>query len=321
LQEIRKDVLQSGLDKDHAGILRWEGRFDELVEGQATAMEAALLSNFADAYYDSGQAVKAGTMYGGYAECLQTLNMFREQVEIMRRTAWCWMAASDFKKAIVWYSGTRDHSAQHGFPLLESAACIGLGRALTQEGRIIEAVAQQRRALAVALSAGENTDVHVHHADSRDGLRLQSLRALVDALCAISQGGEFSRCPHLEEAESLLVRLREGGVATPEYLLWNHSLEGSLLSSRCNYSAAAVAWNAAVRVAKEHPEMMQNPDAAWALQKAEGGLRMQGRVGDDSPPLSAIAALVFRARDAKDSDGVLKWESRLEEMITVNPKP
>jgi hypothetical protein len=84
-----------------------------------------------------------------------------------------------------------------------------------------------------------------------------------------------------------------------------------------NSSAAALSFQAAVEVAKKNPAVLQDAEAACALKNAKDNLRLCGVGAGGAPPLSTIGRMVDTARNARDWPGVLRWESRLEELLKL----
>ena len=320
LEDIRRSVRDAfesdtlasqQLSGDWGELLLWENRIDELVEGQDPGMRMAVLGAFAHGYALTGQHDKAGHMHLRTAEVCEAVKHFSESVGEMVRAAQCFGRSEDKEMCIVWWESARDASAQHGLSLLECSICLELGKVLTSNARYDDAVEQHRRAQTVAQSVGENDVSHAQHpgrpVDSReDGvhLRLSSHRELVDAL---------GNAQHFEEAEALFLGLHEGE-GNAECMMWNSYLRGSLHASKGNFDQAAVAFQASMDVAEKHPALLQDPDAEALLRKVKGLVLNVGRASD-APPLSEIFMMMNQAAGVKDWPGVLRWESRLEDML------
>jgi len=256
-----------------------------------------------------GKYDKAGCLYVRCAETLGEMKLFSEQVEAFSQAGYCFMTVGDFKSASLWFENARDVSAQHGFASTESNLCLMLGTAFAKTGRFDESVQQHRRAVAVAESVSP-------FSRDRAGVERSALRALVEALCigrdeAVYIGGDHG------ELEGLIDRLREMGDNNADCWLWNLYLLGMAHLSIQGFSEAASAFRAAVEVAAEHPEVLNDPKAENAFRAAKTRLKNAcDRVGD-APSLSAIVVIV---QDASTTwSGVLLWESRLEELLfTLN---
>ena len=84
-----------------------------------------------------------------------------------------------------------------------------------------------------------------------------------------------------------------------------------------NFEDASLSFQAALDVASQHPEVLEDGEAAIALMYAEANLEVCGVGAFGAPPLAAVAAMVDTARQAHDWPGMLWWESRLEELLLV----
>mmetsp|Transcript_56249 Transcript_56249/g.134279 ORF Transcript_56249/g.134279 Transcript_56249/m.134279 type:complete len:456 (+) Transcript_56249:672-2039(+) len=215
------------------------------------------------------------------------------------------MSGKDWKNAALWFENARDVSKEQGFVTMECNLCSMLGSAIWQTVRCSEAVEPHRRALRVAQSVREDDASH-----DRASLERMALRGLVEVLC--------QRDGHLEEAEALVTRLRERGGNTADCQLWNHYLRGMVEMQRQNFQAAAEAFRAAVAVAEKHPAVLQDPNSAGALKSAKVNLKHCGVGAGGAPPRSTIVRMVEKARVSRDWAGVLRWESRLEDLLTLS---
>jgi hypothetical protein len=224
------------------------------------------------------------------------------QVETLTNAGDSFMSGGDYKNAALWHESARDICKEHGFVSMESKSCTKLGQAFTQTGRKSEGVEQHRRAWAVAQSVGENVASH-----DRASLERGGLRRLVEALCRHEQ---------LEEAEALFTRLREGGGNNADCRLWNHFLRG-MIQLDTNCEDASFSFQAAVDIASKHPEVLEDVAAVNALMHAEANLKAHVVGAGGAPPLSAVLEMVYTARAAHDGPGVLRWESRLEELLLI----
>jgi tetratricopeptide (TPR) repeat protein len=82
-----------------------------------------------------------------------------------------------------------------------------------------------------------------------------------------------------------------------------------------DFENASISFQATADVASKHPEVMEDGEATSALTSAKANLQLLVvRVGG-APPLSAAWAMVGTAKASRDWPGVLRWESRLEELL------
>jgi len=190
-------VVQSARSHDFDEVLRWQSRIDELAAGHDHMTILAVLEAFARAFSHAKQWDKAGLMWVRCAEVCGASKRFSMQVEVLNTAGDSFMFGDDQKNAALWYESAGDICKEQGFVSMESKSCTKLGEAFTQTGRTSEGVEQHRRAWAVAQSVGENGASH-----DRASLERAALRRLVGALCWDE---------HLEEAEAMFTRLREGG--------------------------------------------------------------------------------------------------------------
>ena len=197
LEDIRRRVVQAGLSDDWGEVLRWESRIDELAAGHDQGIIFEVLQTFACAFSYAQKDNSEGMMWVRCAEACGAMKLFSRQVDTLARAGDSFRFGENQKNAALWYESARDASAEHGFVSKESESCTKLGEAFTETGRRSEGVEQDRRAWAVAQSVGDNDASH-----DRASLERAALRRLVVALCTEE---------HLEEAESLFTRLRDGG--------------------------------------------------------------------------------------------------------------
>ena len=312
LDAIRWRVCDAACRDKFDEVLRWKGRIEELVKGQDQKIIYVLLKSFALGFERTEKFDKARLLWERCAESCGASKRFSEQVQALTAVAECYVQEDDFKKAAVWLENARDVSKEHGFVSMESKSCSRLADFFLVAGRISDGVEQHRRAFRVAKRVGKNDASH-----DRASLEQRALRGLVEALC--------QRDGHLEEAEALFTRLREGGDNTADCRLWNHYLRGIFHAVGQNGEAAADAFRAAVAVAEKHPEVLQDGAAACALANAKDRLEGCGVGASDAPPVvsvfvESVVAMVQKAMQARDWPGVLRWESRLEELLTL-PEP
>jgi len=286
-------VVQSALSRDFDEILRWQSRIDELAAGHDQSTILAVLEAFARAFSHAKKWDSAGMMWVRCAEICGASKQFSMQVKVLNMAGDCFMFGEDQKNAALWYESARDVSVEHGFVSMESKSCTKLGDALTQTWRTSEGVEQHRRAWAVAQSVRQNDTSH-----DRASLERAALRRLVGALCWDG---------HLQEAESLLTRLRERGGNNANCRIWNQYLRGMIHLLTQNFEDASLSFQAAIDVASQHPEVLEDEEASIALSGAEANLKVCG--------VGAVGMMVNTATASRDWPGVLRWESRLEELL------
>ncbi|KAJ1464688.1 hypothetical protein T484DRAFT_1868176, partial [Baffinella frigidus] len=305
LDAIRRRVADAAASGDWSEVLRWEGRLEELAAvGQDPETVAFVLQAFARAYNDTAKWDKAGLLWVRCAEVCGALKLFSIQVDILTNAGKCFVLGMDWKNAALWFENARDVSKEQGFVTRECELCSTLGGVFSNVGRHSEAVEQHRRAFRVAQSVGEDDASH-----DRASLERMALRFLVEVLC--------QRDGHLEEAEALVTRLRERGGNTADCQLWNHYLRGVVQMQRQNFQAAAEAFRAAVAVAEKHPAVLQDLNSAGALKSAKANLKNCDVGVGGAPPRSTIVRMVEKAWVSRDWAGVLRWESRLEDLLTL----
>jgi hypothetical protein len=202
LEEVRKRVDAATEGKDWRGLLRWEGRLEQLLEGRSDATRDSVLDTFKGAYAlawsatgSTDHALAAVRLQDRRIEILGNLERFRDQGEAMCNAAGYLADVGKRQQAAGYFQRARDVGAAHGFFSVECKACLGLGRRALDEGRHAEGVDLLRNALA-ASSLRENED------DTR--MELTVLSPLIDALF---------RTHEIDEVEPLVLRYREAAGA------------------------------------------------------------------------------------------------------------
>ena len=319
LIEIRKSVLAAEDPEAWTAVLEYESWLDKLLEGQDPATKLKIIGAFANGYTATKQRDKVSTTFTMFGEVAEAAGLYREQAMGFQMAADCFMEAHKFKQAAVWYERARDASTQQpGLVLMESEMCKGLGKSYLQSGRSEEAVGQYRRALALVQRIGENDAALSGYTGRRKGsrvdrpyLELAALRNLVFVL------GATLLEEHLDEAETLLQRIIEGGDDAPDTCLWNHFLRGIIYGSRSNYEAAAEAFQATLEVAEENPDVWNDKNTDEALCWARAGLKINCGKGG-VPSVAAVVDMVLACEHGEP--GVLEWESRLEELLATTQR-
>ena len=197
LQDVAAEIIAAQATGDWRGVLKWEGRMEELVARKSTLPCARILMAFATAYRMGFRATGSedrACSYVGLAErllpLLDKLQRFRDQGAVMCNTAEILLTLERDSEAATWFQRARDVGAAHGLFSLESLACIGLGMAANDAGRHEEGVALLRNAL-VANELRMLDDID-HEQDA--------LKALIHALF---------KTKSIDEVEPLVLRYRE----------------------------------------------------------------------------------------------------------------
>ena len=307
LKDIRTRVFASVKSGELAEALRFESKIDELLAGQNHVTVQVTAKAFALAFCGTGQFDKAACLNIRCAEAFEAAGLFDGQLRETSAAADFFHQAGNLKAARVWYRRARDVSMQHGFALLEIKIRHDLHDVLLEAGMEEEALEELRGGMAVVEGCSDRGG------DAR-GLERLIRRDLVRLLPHFGQ---------LEEAESLLLSLGEEEGGDAECVLWNDYLRGELQEFRGNFGAAAEAYRAVVDFAATHPDVLLEDELAdqsgsgrqEALDRAESSLRMLG--GGWDTPLPAIYKMLEVAYVSQDHVGVLRWESRLDDLVRM----
>jgi len=201
LEEARKRVNAAREGEDWRGVLKWEGRLEQFLEGAPDASRNSSLDVFRWAHMDAwsstgstDHALAVVRLQDRRIELLGNLERFRDQGEAMCQAAEQLRIAGKVQEAFGYFQRARDVGAAHGFFSVECKACLGLGKLALQEGRHDEEVDLLRNAFA-ASSLRENED------DTT--MELTVLPPLIDALFL-----EHAT----DEVEPLVLRYREAAM-------------------------------------------------------------------------------------------------------------
>ena len=200
VDEVWEKVRAGCTAGDWRGLLRWEGRMEELMEGQSDARCCFVLLAFSSAHSE----LKCGELDSKTDHLLSAIGLLERRVDLLGKMqrfrdqgeAMCTLAAH-FNKlggrqvASNQYEMARAVGAAHGFFSVECTACEGLGRLAFDEGRHEEGVELLKNAL-VAARLGEDKDTSIKE--------LSVLCYLIPALF---------RTNAVDELEPLVVRFRE----------------------------------------------------------------------------------------------------------------
>jgi hypothetical protein len=202
LEEVEKRVNAAAEGKDWRGVLKWEGRLEQLLEGRSDAARNSVLYNFKGAHArargatgSTNHALAAVRLQDRRIEILGNLERFRDQGEAMCEAAGYLADAGKRQEAAGYFQRARDVGAAHGFFSVECKACLGLGTLAIDEGRHEEGLDLLRNALAASsLRENENDTI----------MELQVLAHLTDALF---------RTDAIDEVEPLVLPYREAAEA------------------------------------------------------------------------------------------------------------
>jgi len=201
LQDVAARISVAQAAGDWKGVLKWEGRLEELVACQSDDACLMFLSCFSSAhlsgFHETGCKDHARSHVGLVERCipfLGKLQRFWDQGESMCSLSSILRFLDRDSEAATWYQRARDVGAAHGFFSLESTACMGLGTAAVEEGRHEEGVALLRNALVAAeLNELDNPEYEIH-----------ALQHLIYALFSINW---------IDKVEPLVLRYREAAKA------------------------------------------------------------------------------------------------------------
>jgi hypothetical protein len=198
LEEVKKRVQAAVEGVDWRGVLKWEGRLEQLLEGRSDAARDSFLKRFKSAHAFAWRAtgsrehaLAVARLQDRRIEILGKMERFRDQGELMCDTAENLRFHGRVQEAAGHFQRARDVGAAHGFFSVECKACLGLGRLTFREGRHEEALDLLRNALAASSLREDENDTH---------MELTALQDFTDALF-MTHG--------IDEAEPLVLRFRE----------------------------------------------------------------------------------------------------------------
>jgi len=189
------------------GVLKWEGRMEELVEAQTDDKgRDAVLSSFMRAHMmlNEGEE-RVLQIESRRVDLLGKMERFRDQGRALCHLGHCHTTQGREDEAARCFQRGRDLGAAHGFFSLECKACEGLGILAMKEGRHQEGVDLLRNALAAApLNEYDDTSYE-----------LTIFRSLVNALftaASASPSSPFSANAR-DEVEEVIPRYRKAAEA------------------------------------------------------------------------------------------------------------
>ena len=201
LKQFWVKVKAASVAEDWRGILKWEGRIEELMAPLPDGDCEKVLGVFAIAHqtgWNSSGSKDNARSFVRLTErripLLGNLQRFRDQgdaiFEIAKMLSWI----DKLDESFLYYQRARDVGAAHGFFSIESRACQGLGAAAMNEGRHEEGVELLRNAL-VAGQLNELDD---------PTYEVEALEGLIQALFVTHA---------IDELEPLVLRYREAAKA------------------------------------------------------------------------------------------------------------
>jgi len=200
--DVRAKVLASRAASEWREVLKWEGRMEEMMEGQPDTVRNDILRKFyashtsASLSTDSPHHVLSLIRLGEQrVDLLGKMQRFRDQGEEICGIANNLNRAGKRKDAAEYYQKARKVGEAHGFFSVECKACLGLGQQAMRDGRTEEGLDLMRNALAaVPLSEHEGTDLW----------GISVLSSLIEALF---------KTHAVDEVEPLVMRFREASKA------------------------------------------------------------------------------------------------------------
>ena len=155
LHEVAVNVNAAVASGDWRGILKWEGRIEEMITSSLSdTHHEEILACFSKAHTTGWHQTGSKDhvrLFVALQErrlpLLGNLQRFRDQGEAMCTLADVLFLNERWVEGGRWYQRARDVGAAHGFFSVESKACRGLGVWATKEGRLEEGVALMRNAV------------------------------------------------------------------------------------------------------------------------------------------------------------------------------
>jgi hypothetical protein len=200
--QVLARVLAASAAEDWRGVLKWEGRMEELLPMLPDADCNQILRLFIGAHESfpmtnafheritTGHALSAIRLLERRVELLGKMQLFRDQGGVMCDLGYKLASREKKEEAARWHQRARDLGVAHGFFSVESRACLGLGALALAEGRGDEGRDLLRNAVAAAsLAEGDSNAEEV-----------RVLPLLINALFASDA---------VDEVEPLVLRFRE----------------------------------------------------------------------------------------------------------------
>jgi len=198
LEDVWDSVKAAYAARDAGGILKWEWRMEELLEYLTEDADRELcLGAFLDANavaeesaFTSQDAFSEIRLQKRRVELMGKMEHFRDQGEAMCTCGDTLVFDGQRREGERYFQKARDVGAAHGFFLVESRACAGLGELAVSEGRHEEGLELLRNSVVAARLSEGDVDTN----------EVVALRILINALFETSGIGEV---------EPLVLRYRE----------------------------------------------------------------------------------------------------------------
>ena len=154
LEDLVERVNAANLRRDWRGVLKWEGRMEDMMKNQPDASCNAILQVFSDAHMwarastgNDEHSLSIVRLETRSVEVLGKMQRFRDQGEGLCRVADQLLGLDKRQEAETYLQRARKIAEAHGFFLVECEACLGLGKLAMAEGREQEGVELMRNAL------------------------------------------------------------------------------------------------------------------------------------------------------------------------------
>jgi hypothetical protein len=157
LEDVSRKVNAADMAADWRGVLKWEGRMEELMAGKSDTASEYILQTFRNAY--THQLTQTGSHEAALEivrleerriDFLKKMQRFPEVGEAMCNHAGKLLIAGKNKDAATSFQSARDFGAAHGLFMVECRASTGLGEIYNIDGRHAEALDLLRHARKVA---------------------------------------------------------------------------------------------------------------------------------------------------------------------------
>ena len=191
---VYKEMNAAGLADDWAGVLKWEGRMEEMMELQPDDWCLKVLDNFIGAHRQGREACTGKKEHGisviglekRRVEILGKLERFQKQGELLFSIAQYHLVVCEHAEATIYLSRSQAVGAEHGFVSIQCQAGAGLSLISMLEGRDAEGMEQLR--ISRLAAAGLVEEVHSE--------RLVALRGVI-AVQFTSKAISLQRCLQL----------------------------------------------------------------------------------------------------------------------------
>ena len=135
IDDVRERVGTALDNVDWQEVLKWEGRMEELMEGEPDGYCDWILKVFAEAHKgwhqetgDADHLLAIGSLEVRRVALLGNMERFRDQGEAMCDLGSNLIRADRMEEALVYFQRARKVGEAHGLFAVECTACLGLGR-------------------------------------------------------------------------------------------------------------------------------------------------------------------------------------------------